>query len=58
VTFKGSAAFKAAGYQNVQVNGSYIGGQVRQAEKFSFTRVYDAGNEGESEMPERMISDY
>jgi hypothetical protein len=49
VVFKNSAAFKTAGYQNVQANASYIGGQVRQVGKFSFTRVYDAGNEGQSQ---------
>jgi hypothetical protein len=47
IVFKDAAAFKTAGYQKVQVNASYVGGQVKQAGNLSFTRVYDAGNEGQ-----------
>jgi carboxypeptidase C (cathepsin A) len=36
--------FRSAGYQNIDVNGSYIGGQVRQHGNFSFSRVYQAGH--------------
>ena len=43
-----SAPFRAAGYQDIQVNSSYVGGQVRQHGNFSFSRVYEAGHEGTS----------
>lgn len=44
VDYPDSAAFKAAGYEDVHVNSTYIGGQVRQHGNFSFTRVYQAGH--------------
>ncbi|KAH0541833.1 hypothetical protein FGG08_003716 [Glutinoglossum americanum] len=37
--------FRKAGYQSIEVNGSYVGGQVRQYGNFSFSRVYQAGHE-------------
>jgi len=46
VKYKDSAAFKAAGYQDLKVNASYVGGLVRQVGRLSFTRVFDAGQEG------------
>ncbi|KAI9851298.1 MAG: hypothetical protein M1838_004034 [Thelocarpon superellum] len=36
--------FYGAGYADIVVNSSYIGGQVRQFGNLSFTRVYDAGH--------------
>ncbi|KAF2181724.1 alpha/beta-hydrolase [Zopfia rhizophila CBS 207.26] len=44
--------FHAAGYAPVQVNESYIGGQVRQYGNLSFTRVYQAGHEIPAYQPE------
>lgn len=44
INYEDTAAFKAAGYEDVHVNNSYIGGQVRQHGNFSFTRVYQAGH--------------
>jgi len=37
-----ASAFPAAGYANIMVNSSYIGGVVRQFGNLSFARVYDA----------------
>lgn len=44
--------FHAAGYADVVVNDSYIGGQVRQYGNLSFTRVYQAGHEVPAYQPE------
>lgn len=44
VNYSGSAAFRAAGYEDLRVNGTYLGGQVRQHGNFSFTRIYQAGH--------------
>lgn len=48
VNYSSSAQFRAAGYQDIRVNETYVGGQVRQHGNFSFVRVYDAGHEGTS----------
>ncbi|KAF2841782.1 serine carboxypeptidase [Patellaria atrata CBS 101060] len=37
-------AFPAAGYADIIVNSSYIGGAVRQYGNLSFSRIYDAGH--------------
>lgn len=37
-------AFPAAGYADIVVNSSYVGGAVRQFGNLSFSRVYDAGH--------------
>jgi len=36
--------FYSAGYADIVVNSSYVGGVVRQYGNFSFSRVYDAGH--------------
>jgi len=38
------AGFNAAGYADIIVNDSYVGGVVRQWGNFSFSRIYDAGH--------------
>lgn len=37
-------AFKEAGYADIQVNESYVGGAVRQHGNLSFSRIYDSGH--------------
>lgn len=37
-------AFPAAGYAEIVVNSSYVGGAVRQFGNLSFSRIYDAGH--------------
>ncbi|TKA34090.1 hypothetical protein B0A50_00070 [Salinomyces thailandicus] len=39
-----STAFPAAGYAEIVVNNSYVGGSVRQFGNLSFSRIYDAGH--------------
>lgn len=41
-----SARFREAGYQDIVTNQTYVGGVVRQYGKFSFSRVFEAGHEG------------
>ncbi|KAH0551667.1 hypothetical protein GP486_007114, partial [Trichoglossum hirsutum] len=38
------APFYRAGYADIRVNGSYVGGQVRQYGNLSFSRIYQAGH--------------
>ena len=45
VNYTNTAQFHAAGYQDIQVNSTYVGGQVRQYGNFSFSRVYQSGHE-------------
>ena len=47
--------FAAAGYADVVVNSSYVGGQVRQYGNLSFTRVYQAGHEVPAYQPETAL---
>lgn len=39
-----ATAFPAAGYAQIVVNDSYVGGAVRQYGNLSFSRIYDAGH--------------
>ena len=39
-----TSAFYSAGYAEIVVNGSYIGGVVRQYGNLSFSRIYDSGH--------------
>ncbi|KAI0019811.1 carboxypeptidase S1 [Xylariomycetidae sp. FL0641] len=52
IPWAGADAFRAAGYADLVVNGSYVGGQVRQHGNLSFARVYQAGHEVPSYQPE------
>lgn len=40
----GYSAFYSAGYADIVVNSSYVGGVVRQFGNLSFSRIYDAGH--------------
>ena len=44
VNYTSSPQFAAAGYEDLTVNASYIGGQVRQHGNFSFVRVFQSGH--------------
>ena len=44
--------FRSAGYEAINVNDSYVGGQVRQHGNFSFSRVYESGHEVPAYQPE------
>ncbi|KAJ9606535.1 hypothetical protein H2200_008543 [Cladophialophora chaetospira] len=52
VNYSHSSDFANAGYTNVTVNSSYVGGLVRQFGNFSFTRVFQAGHEVPAYQPE------
>ena len=52
VNYSRSTDFADAGYANVTVNSSYVGGLVRQHGNFSFTRVFQAGHEVPAYQPE------
>lgn len=47
-----ATAFRSAGYENIRVNNSYVGGQVRQHGNYSFSRVYEAGGSVPASQPE------
>ncbi|KAH9893796.1 carboxypeptidase S1-like protein B [Xylariomycetidae sp. FL2044] len=44
--------FRAAGYTDIVVNDTYVGGQVRQYGNLSFSRVFQAGHEIPAYQPE------
>jgi carboxypeptidase C (cathepsin A) len=45
IPYENATSFAAAGYADVVVNSTYVGGQTRQYGNLSFTRVYEAGHE-------------
>lgn len=47
-----AAAFRSAGYEDININSSYVGGQVRQHGNFSFSRVYQASGSISATQPE------
>lgn len=48
--------FSAAGYADIVVNDSYIGGHVRQYGNLSFSRIFDAGHMVSYYQPETMFT--
>ncbi|KAI1341701.1 carboxypeptidase S1-like protein B [Xylariaceae sp. FL0016] len=52
INYTGTEKFSAAGYTDIVVNDTYVGGQVRQHGNLSFSRVYEAGHEIPSYQPE------
>ncbi|KAF3481026.1 carboxypeptidase S1 [Arthroderma uncinatum] len=55
INYTDTRNFHAAGYAGIQVNNSYIGGQVRQYGNLSFSRVYEAGHEVPSYQPDTAL---
>ncbi|KAI8630805.1 carboxypeptidase S1 [Xylariaceae sp. FL1651] len=52
INYTDTDKFHAAGYTDIVVNDTYVGGQVRQHGNLSFSRVYEAGHEIPSYQPE------
>ncbi|KAI4861370.1 carboxypeptidase S1-like protein B [Hypoxylon rubiginosum] len=52
IDYTGTEKFHAAGYTDILINDTYVGGQVRQYGNFSFSRVYEAGHEVPAYQPE------
>ena len=52
VNYSNTAKFHSAGYTNITVNSSYVGGLVRQYGNFSFSRVFQSGHEVPAYQPE------
>ncbi|KAI0182161.1 serine carboxypeptidase [Hypoxylon sp. FL1284] len=52
INYTGTDKFHAAGYTDIVINDTYVGGQVRQYGNFSFSRVYEAGHEVPAYQPE------
>jgi len=52
IPYANATSFASAGYADVVVNDTYVGGQVRQFGNLSFTRVYEAGHEVPAYQPE------
>ena len=50
------APFYAAGYADIVVNDTYVGGAVRQYGNLSFSRIYDAGHLIPAYQPETMFT--
>ena len=49
---KSTADFSKVGYADIETNSSYVGGAVRQYGNLSFSRVFQAGHEGERPLAE------
>ncbi|KAI1780248.1 serine carboxypeptidase [Hypoxylon cercidicola] len=52
INYTGTEKFHSAGYTDIVINETYVGGQVRQYGNFSFSRVYQAGHEVPAYQPE------
>ena len=52
VNYSNTAKFHSAGYTNLTVNSSYVGGLTRQYGNFSFSRIFQAGHEVPAYQPE------
>jgi len=52
INYTNTTQFHAAGYEPIQANETYVGGQVRQHGNLSFSRVYQSGHEVPSYQPE------
>ncbi|KAF2100301.1 alpha/beta-hydrolase [Rhizodiscina lignyota] len=52
VQYSNAKQFASAGYTEVKVNSSYVGGMTRQYGNFSFTRVFESGHEVPAYQPE------
>ncbi|KAH7071608.1 Alpha/Beta hydrolase protein [Paraphoma chrysanthemicola] len=52
MTHPSAPAFRSAGYEHISTNSSYNGGVVRQHEKISFSRIFDAGHAVGAYQPE------
>ncbi|CAK1357690.1 unnamed protein product [Cercospora beticola] len=52
INWTGSAGYAEAQYADIQTNGSYVGGLVRQYGNLSFVRTYQAGHEIPAYQPE------
>ncbi|KAJ4366995.1 hypothetical protein N0V83_007525 [Neocucurbitaria cava] len=52
IPYPNASSFAQAGYADVVVNDTYVGGQVRQFGNLSFTRVYESGHEVPAYQPE------
>jgi carboxypeptidase C (cathepsin A) len=52
VAYSQASKFHSAGYEDIQVNSSYVGGLVRQHGNFSFSRVFQSGHEVPAYQPE------
>ncbi|ORX94028.1 Alpha/Beta hydrolase protein [Clohesyomyces aquaticus] len=44
MTYSSAPSFRAAGYESITTNSTYAGGVVRQHNKVSFSRVFEAGH--------------
>jgi hypothetical protein len=52
MNYPSAAAFRSAGYSNIESNASYVGGLVRQHGNVSFSRVFEAGHSVAYHQPE------
>lgn len=52
MNYPSAGSFRAAGYADLQTNGSYVGGLVRQHANVSFSRVFQAGHAVAAYQPE------
>lgn len=55
VNWTGAEAFREAGYELIQTNGTYDGGVVKQHGNLSFERVFDSGHDAAAYQPETVF---